>query len=1416
MGFLAGNDFVPNLPGLHIKQEGLPYLHRKYVSILPKLDGYLSKAGKINMVRFQKYLSSLVEFDIQEFQEHYVSMAFIAQKRNEKRARKQQQEDKETGKETDAGNGELEPFTDFMGMDPDFVMSPTHEDRPDDINEQLSSLGLSQIPADLLEDQEDSDDTFLGIKAMNDRCLVPMEINEEALTDVNFSVDLKKYKRRYYENKFKPKESLALPFLQAVGYEYMRGLQWVLFYYYRGVPSWSWFYPYHYAPFVSDLSEVDRMSIEFALSNPCEPFQQLMSVLPSLSKAIVPVSFQHLMEDNNSPIIDFYPSTFETDLNGKTHEWEAVVLLPFIDMYRLRGAMQNLYQKLTEEETNRNKLGRVFSYSYCKFPDQKHIPPPFPFLSEIYPSFSQEKELPSDPFPFEIASLPFGLLPGVNLSDYIPAYPTFNFVPHEPKKVARPAYFNNVIVEKQRIQLNILEPEESLDLESLANTIVGKECLVNWPFLVRAFVDAVSDGKYVYERDVESREGLRVIEMDDRERDKWEKNVINIDQNFGTKKGINLGKASCMVHANVLVGKRVQFCKKKEDKPIRVEPEWDSNSSLYLLQTVIMPDKITTFDPSPSLSEMTLSSIFFKGRECFIMRKDLYGSPAIVEKVDEMARTIQLKMYNINNESYSRDMHAINEQYMKSLPKFSRYLPGYIIASKANIDKIVFSRITSGLFVYSGEKRKKSNLPKLMISLNVKNSKKNLCVPEYAIREDRGWLFNPYMIDVLREYKRRFPEVFMVLEENPTCDDYYSQDMFDSEEMDTRLCELKEWLCSLPCYEKPLLTCGSEKLPAECIDIVQAVTSGNKLDIATKLKSHRKVVKCKPKELFCPMSELGEFVPDKQVEYYILDRVISISAEVPFGYVGTIIGYSPLPSQELLCEVLFDLEFPCAVSIRGSAKRAYVLKSSLLIDLTHGALERQRQDQQQEGVFGCDESMDFDTTPVVDDKSKKPKDQNLPDSVPTQPAVLPTVPFISHLHKRAGRGTRAFGNRCSYDDVDPYSISPGKQDYMDQIELESNEFSMEAYAELDSTASGRNINIYPSTADNPIVGDLSWLEDSHVGHVEGEPPRDFRKSKQGQFRDTPHYFPRNPMFMHPDMMIDPRFNNFRMPPLLPGCSPPNIFPPLIGSGAYPIPNPRLPPLAYPRPPHFPPQRHLLPPTGFHSLPQNQPLMPDVKNAMNHHPLPPNAAHYLPQNSFPPGFSGGIQTPQMPHQSSPHAANSTGSFMSQYISPNIRIPPNAKSYRDILEPYCTSLGLGFPNYQHQPNTLSDKGGFVGVVKINVDGTLLSFVGVPANTTDEAYESAACKALYEFQSGPLFERGLKSPSPPTLQPHPIFSQTLSAIPSIGLIPATVMKSRAQLKVKNKIIEKNSGQTLLTAQQATLFASKPDSENGREEKA
>lgn len=123
---------------------------------------------------------------------------------------------------------------------------------------------------------------------------------------------------------------------------YVMGLCWVMKYYYDGCASWKWYYPFHYAPFASDLKNIERFQKDctsFELHEPFKPVEQLMAVLPEDSAHAIPKASRWLMCDAESPIIDFYPKEVPVDPNGKAMPWLWVVLLPFIDEERLLAAM---------------------------------------------------------------------------------------------------------------------------------------------------------------------------------------------------------------------------------------------------------------------------------------------------------------------------------------------------------------------------------------------------------------------------------------------------------------------------------------------------------------------------------------------------------------------------------------------------------------------------------------------------------------------------------------------------------------------------------------------------------------------------------------------------------------------------------------------------------------------------------------------------------------------------------------------------------------------------------------------------------------------------------------------------------------------------------------------------------------------
>ena len=145
---------------------------------------------------------------------------------------------------------------------------------------------------------------------------------------------------------------------------YFEGLEWVSKYYFEGCPSWSWQYRYTHSPFVSDLyyflknnfNDYNEEGIKFKKDKPLEPCVQLMSVLPPACFKELPKKYQKLVTDINSPIKDMFPdtNTIENDYLYKDKLWECIPMIPYLNVNRIKEECAK--HKLSKNELVLNKL----------------------------------------------------------------------------------------------------------------------------------------------------------------------------------------------------------------------------------------------------------------------------------------------------------------------------------------------------------------------------------------------------------------------------------------------------------------------------------------------------------------------------------------------------------------------------------------------------------------------------------------------------------------------------------------------------------------------------------------------------------------------------------------------------------------------------------------------------------------------------------------------------------------------------------------------------------------------------------------------------------------------------------------------------------------------------------------------------
>ncbi|KAL8245778.1 hypothetical protein R6Q59_006994 [Mikania micrantha] len=383
MCFFVGNDFLPHMPTLAIHEGAINLLFAVYKKEFRAMGGYLTDGSKPDLSKIEHFIQAVGSYEDSIFQKRTQSNLRLAERIKHDRAQAKRGYNDEPQVEPEslvrvrrfhgsrlASHQSSSPFQQEGSCSSKTFMKNEYQIRH--ATEDLSALDIKSkrrakkvarlssgaaivetetcLDKQALENKEELMAKLKGV--LREKSDV---FNSDEPEEDEIKLGSPGWKERYYEEKFSARSSDELDEIRRdVVLKYTEGLCWVMHYYYQGVCSWNWFYPYHFAPFASDLKDLNELKITFELGSPFKPFNQLLGVFPAASAHALPEQYRKLMTDPNSPIIDFYPTDFEVDMNGKRFEWQGIAILPFIDESRLLTEAEKIENTLTEKEKKRN------------------------------------------------------------------------------------------------------------------------------------------------------------------------------------------------------------------------------------------------------------------------------------------------------------------------------------------------------------------------------------------------------------------------------------------------------------------------------------------------------------------------------------------------------------------------------------------------------------------------------------------------------------------------------------------------------------------------------------------------------------------------------------------------------------------------------------------------------------------------------------------------------------------------------------------------------------------------------------------------------------------------------------------------------------------------------------------------------
>jgi 5'-3' exonuclease len=205
----------------------------------------------------------------------------------------------------------------------------------------------------LLAEQESM---FIVQKYLNTRTQTPDMLvrNNLDYTTTQPVLDYNKYRTEFYRKKLEidvseGERSEPENKLEQLCSDYITGLQFVIHYYTKGIPSYKWYYAPHYAPLFCDLKEyltnAKSIAVQWKFEKPLHPLENLISVLPPSSFDILPIEIREYMKDR-AKMDEAFSEEFEIDYDGKREEYEGIPLIKSLEYDKAKMLLKKFKLKI--------------------------------------------------------------------------------------------------------------------------------------------------------------------------------------------------------------------------------------------------------------------------------------------------------------------------------------------------------------------------------------------------------------------------------------------------------------------------------------------------------------------------------------------------------------------------------------------------------------------------------------------------------------------------------------------------------------------------------------------------------------------------------------------------------------------------------------------------------------------------------------------------------------------------------------------------------------------------------------------------------------------------------------------------------------------------------------------------------------